>query len=137
MKNVNQRFLKIGLFPLLLIAIGLGHSYLLLNLPFFASLGSFALPSTSVMAGALVGVVFSYPISAIYKQRASAVAVVAASLTAAWRVLIMGRISSDPVVQFAWAADLICLAFLPIGVFAVRRMSPNKSFKPNPLRGSA
>jgi hypothetical protein len=137
MKNSNQRFAKTALFPLLLIAIGLAQSFLLLKLPFFSSLGSFALPATSVIAGLLVAVLFSYPIFAIYQQRSVAVAIVFASLVAVWRILIMGRISSDPVVLFAWAADLISLGFLPSGVFAVSRMSPNKSFKPNSLRESA
>ena len=129
MSNLNRRIMKIALFPLLLAAIGLFHSYLLLKLPFLASLGAFALPATSAMAGLLVAGVFSYPLHAIYKNNSLAVAVALSLLVATWRVLIMGKISSDSVVIATWAADIICLGLFPLGVLAIRRMRRPPGFE--------
>ena len=86
----------------------------------------------------LGAVVFAPPILWIYGRSAVWIALIISLSTAAWQFSLMGPISGLPFVRATWLVEFICLgAFLPLGVIALRRLRPNNSSKPMPLRGTA
>ncbi|QOD90500.1 hypothetical protein H2514_09820 [Lysobacter sp. CW239] len=93
--------------------------------------------AASALCGLLAGIAFSVPVALLYRQNAVLVALTISLMGAAFDFYLMSA-PSRPFTVAALAVDLLAFAAaLPIVVLVFRRLRPNNSFKPNPLRGSA
>lgn len=120
------------LFMPLLIAYGIGHSYISLGLSWlpdlFASRGlqRAALLASVVLSGLTGAVVLSYAFAALYGRHAVLLALGVSLFAAAWQYSTTDNISSTPFIAAYWALDFACLiAFLPAAVWMLRRSRPH------------
>ena len=94
--------------------------------------------AASALCGLFAGIAFSVPVALLYRQYAVLVATTISLIGAAFDVYLMSLPSSMPFTVAALAIDLLVFAAaLPVVVLVLRRLRPNNSFKPKPLRGSA
>jgi hypothetical protein len=125
-------------------AFSYSHFYLSDSLSWLVALGEsrpveLALLLVSPLLANFIGAaVFVLPIHWLYRQWAPRAALAIAVLTAAWQFSLMGAISGKPFVVVTWAIEYTCLVmFLPLAAVTLRRLRPNNSSKPTPLRGAA
>ncbi|MCD9030101.1 hypothetical protein LDO26_18105 [Luteimonas sp. BDR2-5] len=92
----------------------------------------------SALCGVLAGAIFSLPVLILYREWAAFIALTISLLGAAFDFYLMSVPSTRPFTLAALATDLIVFAVaLPAWVLLLRRLHPNNSFKPTPLRGAA
>ena len=92
----------------------------------------------SALCGLLAGVAFVAPVALLYRQYAILAAATISLIGAAFDFYLMSVPSSRPFTLAALAIDLVVFAAaLPAAVLLLRRLRPNNSFKPAPLRGAA
>ena len=92
----------------------------------------------TVICGSLAGAIFAIPVAALYRSIAVPVALsisVLAAVVDLYDTELTGRL---PFTLVALTVDAVVLASaLPLFVLCIKRLRPNNSFKPRPLRGSA
>ena len=91
----------------------------------------------SILCGLLAGLIFAAPVGLLYRQRALLVAVVVSFGAAAFDAYHMQLVGRLPFTRVALLLDLAAfLLALPLCVLVLRRLLPDNSFKPTPLRGA-
>ncbi|WP_234446969.1 hypothetical protein [Luteimonas sp. MC1572] len=94
--------------------------------------------AASALCGLLAGIAFSVPVALLYRQYAVLAAASISLIGAAFDLYLMSVPSSRAFTVAALVIDLLVFAVaLPAIVLVFRRLRPNNSFKPTPLRGAA
>lgn len=144
MKIAGRPALQVLLFAPLVLALSLLHSYVtwrassladLFHSPTLRLASVFVSP---VVAGACGALLFAHPFLWLYRRHAILASSLAALLAAAWMSPLIGHAPARPFVMTALAWDTVCLAALPpFGVWVIRRLRPDGSFKADACRDAS
>jgi len=106
-------------------------------LPHNPSVERAALVVSALVVGIAPGLLLVLPFTWVYGRCAVHAAAAVAVLVALSRVQYALDARSDFAAGIFWLEATAIAVFPPVAVWAFRRLRPNNSFKPKPLRGSA
>ena len=91
-----------------------------------------------VLCGVLAGLILAVPVRLLYQENSLLAAILVSGIAGGFDAFHMQLVGVMPSTQKALLLDLTAyMLALPLMILVLRRVRPNQSFKPNPLRGSA